>query len=124
MKKLFFLFSICFILFSCSSDDNKSGQVDNSWVYGRWNVTGLKTSENGSWTISISDGWYAQFNSDGTYSSVFSGTYTMNGNTIICKVGSETVIYNILERNGNNAVAKMSYASAPNDYVWFKLEKK
>lgn len=127
MKKTILFFSLLIIsLFtlSCSRDNDES---DNTWVYGKWNVTHYSDSENGTYNDMTILGWYAQFNSDGTYKSYsdsnYTGTYTVTGNTIKAKVGSETVVYNILERNGNNAKAKMYYESDPSDFVYFKIVK-
>ena len=127
MKKTILFFSLLIIsLFtlSCSRDNDES---DNTWVYGKWNVTHYSDSENGTYNDMTILGWYAQFNSDGTYKSYsdsnYTGTYTISGNTIKAKVGIETVVYNILERNGNNAKAKMYYESDPSDFVYFKIVK-
>jgi len=127
MKKTILFFSLLIIsLFtlSCSRDNDES---DNTWVYGKWNVTHYSDTENGTYNDMTILGWYAQFNSDGTYKSYsdsnYTGTYTVTGNTIKAKVGSETVVYNILERNGNNAKAKMYYESDPSDFVFFKIVK-
>ncbi|WP_434979124.1 hypothetical protein [Daejeonia sp. YH14] len=129
MKKFFLFFTVSIItalsIISCSRDDDKP--ADNSWVYGKWNVTHYSESANGTYNDMTILGYYAQFNSDGSYKSYsgsnYSGTYTVNGNTIKAKVGSETVVYDVLERSGNNAKAKMYYESDPTDIVYFKLVK-
>lgn len=130
MRKFILLFSVLFIsvlsITSCSKDDDDP--TDNSWGYGKWNVTEYSETANGPYNDMTALGWYAQFNSDGSYESYsgtnYTGTYTVNGNTIKAKVGSETVVYDILERSGNNAKVKMYYESDPKDIVYYKLSKK
>lgn len=128
MKKIILLLSlflINLITFSCSRDNEDS--VDNTWIYGKWNVTQYSESQNGTYNDMAILGWYAQFNSDGSYKSYsgsnYSGTYAIDGNVIKAKVGSETTVYTILERNGNDAKAKMYYESDPSDVVFFKIVK-
>lgn len=70
MKKIILLLSlflISLITFSCSRDNEDS--VDNTWIYGKWNVTQYSESQNGTYNDMAILGWYAQFNSDGSYKS-------------------------------------------------------
>ncbi|TAF82968.1 MAG: hypothetical protein EAZ51_01600 [Sphingobacteriales bacterium] len=112
------------LMFGCKKDEPKE---DISWAYGKWEVTDVKTKESDKYSNWLSQEWYARFDSNGSYSSrspqFYSGTYTVKGNDITCKVGSETVVYNILSRSGNLAEARMYYGSSPNVFVWFKLKR-
>ena len=129
MKKNLYLVLISilsvFVITSCSNDDDKI--IDNSWLYGKWNVTHFSSSENGTYFDIAGNEAFAEFNSDGTYNSHFestySGVYTIDGKRIKALVNNETVVYDILERNGNNAKASMYYESQPNIIMYFKLLK-
>src|SRR5690554_8064146 len=45
MKKFLLLFSICFITFSCSSDDNSSETQDGTLIFNSYYVDKLSTGE-------------------------------------------------------------------------------
>ena len=111
MKKLL-LFLTVILFIGCSKDEPS---LSKSQIAGKWNVTqAWSYQQNAYIDFAIMD-WYAQFNLDGTYesydNSTHYGTYEINGNSIVSKVGSTVVTYKMTSISGNKAECELTYQS-------------
>jgi len=105
MKKvllvLFAIIASTMFFTSCKDDD----EINEENISGKWNVTQINA--NGSWSNVASGVMYAKFNSDNTYqskdhSSIYSGTWRLEGEVVKCNVSGVYVTYTILDFNSKS----------------------
>ncbi|KWW29447.1 MAG: Uncharacterized protein AUK63_1358 [bacterium P3] len=136
VKKIMMLFfaSAVVLLTGCEKENENDSKFNYpmEMLYGKWKLTQLKTSVNGSyidcWLLGIQS-TYATFHEDGKYygSGYFGsgyGTYMAEGNTITTYVsGSVYYIYTVISlTNNGRAELKMSTADGSSS-VWIICEK-
>lgn len=107
MKKILLICAVVLSMFACKKDDVVT-PIAQQDILGKWNVTQLWDETQNKWNDVPAGKMYAQFNADYTYvASGGRGTYTIEGNVIVCKVGNIMVKYEF-KLNGNNAEATVT----------------
>ncbi len=100
------LLSVNFVACSSDSDDEGGTPIDIKQVVGSWRIISSTDVVNGKTLTDAMVGKVLTVNSDGTYSSnsvdMGNGTYTCNGNTIVCKNTSGVTITAKVSLSGNN----------------------
>lgn len=115
MKKILFLMAILLpFVFSSCGDDKDEFNYPLETLYGTWQISGVKTSESGSYISWPYETTTATFSSNGSYvgRGYFgngSGTYKAKGNRITTYVDGETyLIYDVISLSGNTCELKVT----------------
>jgi|GEM_PF-4190837 len=111
MKKLIPIIALL-LFFGCGKEEKGI----SSDITGKWFVTEIKAD--GSYQIaseSCFNGYWSEFGKDGKYNSfnscdeeTYEGNYKKTDNIVTCFVGSSTVIYKIIARDGDNIEFNMN----------------
>ena len=116
MRKIILLLTLTTIMLGGCSKDGDTATPEGKDINGRWYTTEMQVG--GEWLAvkgtCLAD-MYAEFKADKSYSSYqscdnarYSGTYSLSGDVITCKVGAATVTYTIIELNGNKSTLALN----------------
>lgn len=112
MKKLALLLVIPFLFVGCNKENEP--EITQLDVSGKWFLTEIYSIKTDEWTDVSVFKYYAEFNSDGSYSAYFrgssySGTWKMEDKKVIADVGEFFIYFDIIELNGDKGIFEMKY---------------
>lgn len=115
MKKLtLLLFAILVTFTSCKKDDEKFKISD---IEGKWYLYEVYDSKNSKWLPTSGTtlaNEYSEFKKDGSYKtysgeSTYTGTFKIEGETVVCNVEGMIVKYYIIDIDGNIITFDLEY---------------
>lgn len=138
--KLFLLFTITTIFYSCSSSDDSINSIDPNYLIGKWSIISEKETANGTtiyeedWFHSCSDTQdYIEFFTNGefdwieyqsdcninTAGSNTEATWSLSGNTINIENDPELELFKIENVTSTTLTLKEEFSESGINYVYY-----